>query len=237
MAGAWSGLSELLRGAVDLALPPLCTACGEYTESPTGFCESCIKRIDRYDYPMCLQCEQPIFSGIVCPQCGEEAMVLYAFGNYVDPLKEAVHQFKFRGVTRVAGYFAEEIAARFGAEIGGLAPAVLVPIPLHPSREHARGFNQAEVFAEALGSRLNLAINSEILIRIKKGKPHSRLSDNARARNIRGAFSVIAEEISKDHVILVDDVVTGGHTVREARSELGKAGFHVPAVISIAHGR
>lgn len=232
-----NGVGEFLNGLIDLALPPLCTACGEYAESPTGLCESCIRRIDRYDYPVCLQCEQPIFSGQCCPQCGGDALILFAFGNYVDPLKEAIHQFKFRGVTKVAGYFADEIAARFGVPIGEFGPAALLPIPLHPSREHARGFNQAAVFAEALSSRLHLGVDTELLIRVKKGKPHSRLSDAARARNIHGAFAVIAEPTERETAILVDDVVTGGHTVREARSVLVQAGFRVPAVISIAHGR
>jgi len=237
MDGKSKSVAEFFGGLVDLALPPLCTACGEYTESPTGLCDSCIRRIDRYDYPVCLQCEQPIFSGAKCPQCGGETLILFAFGNYVDPLKEAVHQFKFRGVTRVAGYFADEIAARFGPQIGEFNPAKLVPIPLHPSREHARGFNQATVFAEALASRLSISVDTELLIRVKKGKPHSRLSDAARARNIRGVFAVTSESAAEESLLLVDDVVTGGHTVREARSALVQAGFHVPAVISIAHGR
>lgn len=237
MAGIMSGLTELLRGVVDLAIPPLCAACGEYTEAESGLCESCVGKIDRYDYPVCLQCELPIFSGHQCPQCGPDALVLFAFGNYIDPLKEAVHQFKFRGVTRVAGFFANEIAGKFGSEIGAYSPTSLVPIPLHPSREHARGFNQALVFAHALAGNLDLAVDSETLIRIRKGKPHSRLRDAERARNIRGAFATTAESLDSDVVILVDDVVTGGHTVREARAELVRAGFVVPAVISIAHGR
>jgi ComF family protein len=237
MSGVIDGLAELVRGVVDLAIPPLCTACGEYTDSSTGLCDVCIRRIDRYEYPVCLQCEQPILSGSVCPQCGKGAMVLLAYGNYVDPLKEAVHQFKFRGVTRVAGFFAQEIVTKFAVEIQSLKPATVVPIPLHPSREHARGFNQAEVFARALAARLDLDMEADLLIRIKKGKPHSRLADAARARNIKGAFAATAETPDSDRIILVDDVVTGGHTVREARSELVKAGFDVPAVISIAHGR
>jgi len=237
MDGKSKSVAEFFGGLVDLALPPLCTACGEYTESPTGLCDSCIRRIDRYNYPICLQCEQPMFSGAICLQCGGETLILFAFGNYVDPLKEAVHQFKFRGVTRVAGYFADEITGGFGTEISTFKPATLVPIPLHPSREHARGFNQATVFAEALASRLSISVDTELLIRVKKGKPHSRLSDAARARNIRGVFAVTSESAAEESLLLVDDVVTGGHTVREARSALVQAGFHVPAVISIAHGR
>ena len=109
--------------------------------------------------------------------------------------------------------------------------------PLHPSREHARGFNQAVVFANALGEKLKLDVDTDILTRIKKGKPQSRLSDSARAQNIRGAFAAIADTDDNDTLILVDDVVTGGHTVREARLVLVQAGFNVPAFISIAHGR
>lgn len=237
MNGVTDGLTALVRGIVDLAIPPLCTACGEFADSSSRLCDACVRRFDRYDYPVCLQCEQPIFSGHSCPQCGNGTLVLFAFGNYIDPLKEAVHQFKFHGVTGVAGFFAGEITAKFGSDLQLFGAATLIPIPLHLSREHARGFNQALVFASALAEKLKMDVDTETLIRIKKGKPHSRLSDAARAHNIRGAFATTAETPDSDRVILVDDVVTGGHTVREARAELMKAGFDVPAVISIAHGQ
>lgn len=237
MTSLFGNARGLLDGLVEFAFPPLCAGCGEYCTLERGICDDCAARFDRYENPICLTCEVPIFSGTSCPQCGDESFAVFPFGNYVDPLKEAVIQFKFRGVTKIAGYFASQLVTVFQERIQLLSPSCLVPIPLHPSREHERGYNQAAVFAAELGDRMGLEVRPDILIRIKKAKPQARLHDAERAQNIKGVFEAVAESESHEIVILVDDVVTGGHTVREARSVLMQAGYRVPAVLAIAHGR
>ncbi len=226
----------LVKGLLDFAFPPLCVGCGEYFDQEVPVCPDCVRRIQTYEFPFCLQCKQMINDLPECPDCREAGLILFAFGNYVDPLKQIVIQFKFKGLTQTADFIAHRLVDRFRDPIAMLEADALVPIPLHRSREQSRGYNQAELFANSLSQQLEIPVDLQILVRTKRRKEQARLSDRDRFRNISGVFETIADAEPGESVILVDDVVTGGYTVMEARRELLKAGFEVPAVISMAHG-
>jgi ComF family protein len=161
---------------------------------------------------------------------------LFAFGDYSGTLRETIIQFKFKGVTSPAGFVAGAVCERFGRAILGLGAYKLVPIPLHSGREHSRGYNQARLFADQLANRLGLPVTNDILRRVMRRKPQARLSEVERIRNIRGVFSVADNPPETERIILVDDVVTSGSTVLEAKRVLQDAGYVVPAVIAMAHG-
>lgn len=221
---------------MDFVFPPLCVGCGEYCDRPIPVCHTCLGRIQTYDFPFCLNCNQMIGDLTECPNCGEDGFLLFAYGNYVDPLKELIAHFKFKGVTSPAGLVAQKLVEQFHEQIAPFGAHALVPIPLHRSREHERGYNQAELFAEKLSPLVDIPVDLQLLIRTKKRREQARLSDHERAKNISGVFEVIADAEPGETLILVDDVVTGGYTVTEAKRELEKAGFIVPAAISMAHG-
>jgi ComF family protein len=227
---------NLIRGMLDFVFPPLCAGCGEYCERPSLLCNTCLGKIQTYENPFCLNCRQMIGDLPECPTCAEKSFLLFAYGNYVDPLKEIVAQFKFKGVTGPIPTIGEALCSQFRDQIAMLGVHALVPIPLHTSREHERGYNQAELFAKALASELDIPVDMQIIVRTKKRKEQARLLDHEREINIRGVFEAIADAEAGETVILVDDVVTGGHTVSEAKRILEAAGFSVPAAISIAHG-
>ena len=223
------------HGLVDLAFPPLCAGCGEYCAETAGICTTCQTTFDRFNHPICLTCEQEVETGTRCTRCGEDGFVLFTLGRYVDPLKEAIIHLKFRGVTSTAAYFASEIAKQHQKEIVGLSATSLVPVPLHQSREQERGYNQAALLAKELSAHLGIGMSQDILVRVRNTKPQMKLGLAQREENIKGAFEIIAEADEGESILLVDDVVTGGFTVREAKRTLIAAGFQVVGVISIAH--
>ncbi|MFZ5979474.1 MAG: ComF family protein [Candidatus Zixiibacteriota bacterium] len=229
-----------VKAVLDFMYPPLCLGCGEFNESVSDICERCLDAVERYDRPFCLNCRMEITSGHCCHRCGEESFVLFAWGNYIDPLKAVIHQFKFKGIATPAETFAEALAGQFGERIKAHGADRLVPVPLYPTREYARGYNQSALLAEALGRRLDVDIDSEIIVRREKRRSQSRLNEYQRRKNITGVFSVIKDNSNNDdkppRLILVDDVVTSGATVFEARRVLTEAGYRVPAVIAAAHG-
>jgi ComF family protein len=236
MGNALINIKNAYESFIEFAFPPLCAGCGEFCDTEYLFCKSCQDRIDRYEYPFCLTCHHPVISGVECGNCGPDSFLLFALGNYTDPLKESIVQFKFKGVTRLAGYFAEELSNKFADRIKDIHSDLLIPIPLHPSREHTRGYNQAELLARSLSKVLNINLESDLLMRIHKRKSQARLNDRERADNIKGVFQLQDVEKSTQSIILVDDVVTGGYTASEARKTLISGGYHVPAVIAVAHG-
>lgn len=221
---------------LDFVYPPLCLGCGEFAENSELICERCLDEIDTFSQPICLSCWQSIPSGATCKACGEEGFALFAYGDYTDPLKQIVIQYKFKGMTSVAQVFAPDISNTFGDNVTSLAPDYLVPIPLHSGREYSRGYNQAEILANELSVVLDVPVECDLIYRTKRRTPQSRLSEAARERNIKGVFEVPEESGQGETLILVDDVVTSGSTVKEAKRMLESAGYKVPAVISLAHG-
>lgn len=221
---------------VDFAFPVLCLGCGRQTDSPTQICDHCLSDIDRYTEPFCLNCKRQLFDTPSCPDCGNESWLLFAYGNYIDPLKEIVINFKFRSLTSGADFAIDALCAQFSERIYALEPTYLVPIPLHPLRHLVRGYNQAEILANRIGERLGIQVANDFIERKKRRREQARLVEHERAPNVHGVFIATADADPGERIILVDDVVTSGATVTEARRILSEAGFEVPGCISIAHG-
>ncbi len=102
--------------------------------------------------------------------------------------------------------------------------AAIVPVPLHPRKLRARGFNQAELLAGRIGKELKIPVLA-ILKRTRMTTPQSLLeSDAERMENIRGAFAIDSQSQIPEKVILVDDIRTSGATMNEAARILRSAG-------------
>ncbi len=227
--------NEWVRGFLDLMFPPLCLGCGEYTEDADFVCEICRQKIEDYDLPFCLNCSRQIPEGVRCAFCGDDTLALFAYGNYTPPLKDIIIHFKFKGITGPAAMMAGLLAGRFEEKIRKLDCELLIPIPLYPTRENVRGYNQAELFANGLAERLGLEVATDVISRVRRRKEQARLDFKHRSRNIRGVFELDKPGDGTQSVILVDDVVTSGLTVMEAKRVLERGGYKVVAVLSIAH--
>ena len=154
-------------------------------------------------------------------------------------MKSIIVSFKFGGVTGLAPFLVDGFVEHRAKAMKELGECTLVPIPLHPSREYQRGYNQAALLARQLGRKLGLPVNETILERKLSRRPQAKLKSRYRARNIKGVFSVDAEEVSElkgKKVVLVDDVVTSGATIGEAASVLDESGQTVVAALAMAHG-
>ncbi len=237
MLSSLTDKSPLLKGLLDFVFPPLCLGCGAFNPHHAAVCEGCLQSIDTYDHPICLSCFELIPDAKGCPICRDKYVPLFAYGNYASPLQEIIIRFKFKGITTPAALFAPLLYEQFQKQLQSLKAEMLIPVPLYPSREKHRGYNQAALFAEQLAELLDLPVRKDIIFRVEKRKPQAKLKFERRVENIKGAFTVAEEAENSERVILVDDVVTSGATATEARNELEKAEYKVCAVVAIAHGR
>jgi len=134
-----------------------------------------------------------------------------AAGWYVSGsvLASAVQSLKYRRRRHVADALGAHLAAHYPFP----TDVVLVPVPLHPARLRARGFNQALLLARALGRRCGLPVASRALVRRRATRPQPGLDAAERRRNLRHAFRVRTPgAVAGRRVVLVDDVLTTGAT-------------------------
>jgi ComF family protein len=224
-----------LTGMIDFIFPPICIGCGNYSEDKYSICDGCRKLLDKQENPYCLNCLNDITPvDSICGSCGEDSFPLLAFASYKSPLTEIIKQFKFKGITKPSYYFADSIVGEYNSLFSDYEPYIFVPIPLYSTRENYRGYNQATILSEHLAQLLNIDSNNQILKRIKKRKPQSQLAHKKRKSNIKNVFEVIKNDID-NNIVLVDDVVTTGQTVYEAKKVLNRAGHKVVGVVAIAH--
>ena len=111
-------------------------------------------------------------------------------------------------------------------ETEGKGKPVLVPVPLHRRRQWQRRYNQSNELAKAMGKLAGLQVDPLIVRRVKKTQPQIGLTAKQRARNVAGAFLAeqnILERLKGRRVIIVDDVITTGSTVKALSKALLKA--------------
>ena len=99
-------------------------------------------------------------------------------------------------------------------------PDLIVPIPLHPRRRRQRGYNQSELLARPLAQAVGVAYSATVLQRTRHTPPQVGLGPQARAANVRGAFTAAPDEVRGRAVILIDDVLTTGATMTAAAEAL-----------------
>lgn len=101
---------------------------------------------------------------------------------------------------------------------------LIIPIPLSKKRFKERGYNQVTVVIERLlKSHPELNLKTDLLQRVKHTNPQTSLNKSDRQTNMIGAFEVVTKytsDITDAHIILVDDVVTTGSTLSEAKQAL-----------------
>ena len=142
-----------------------------------------------------------------------------AIGSYEGALRAIVHALKYEGRRSLARPLADLMRER-GAEV--LAGSdCLVPVPLHPARRRARGFNQALDLARHLGRPVRKALR-----RVRATPTQTGLPAAQRHRNVRDAFAMApgTPSLSGATVVLVDDVSTTGATLEACARVLKAAG-------------
>ena len=114
---------------------------------------------------------------------------------------------------------------------------LLVPIPMTTIRKYLRGYNQSEEITKIISNELNLPYAFDLLKRKKQIKRQVEVRTlSARLKNQKGCFILINEEKYKNkNIILIDDVITTGATIEEARNILIKNGFKNIKAITLAH--
>lgn len=220
---------------LDFLYPPRCSRCLRRIQSGV-LCADCASGVELNRTLFCARCGARLPGGIkICHR--DEPCLLGGAVNYDQPAVQAlVRDLKFRGLRDAAQPLGEWLAAYASILPARLREnAVLVPIPLSGRRERSRGFNQSVLIAEVVAGKLGLGLNAELLRRQKHSAPQSDLrSTEERKNNVRGCFSA-GEKARDKSIILIDDVVTSGSTLREAALALRAAG--AKQVLALAAAR
>lgn len=223
-------LSTLSNFLLDLLYPKRCLSCGKFGQY---ICDHCVSMIQLIDTSICPICRKPAIGGRTHPRCQTRYTLdgLISFFKYKGVIREAIKRIKYKpfafDIAKSLVNLAVKDTDQSRTSIIQIIKEkpVLVPIPLHRSRERWRGFNQAEVLGEVLAEEWNLNFVPHLLVRIKKTQPQYGLDSKERKENIQDAFSVNSQfAIGNWKIILIDDIWTTGTTMRACGNLLKRAG-------------
>ena len=225
---------------LEFFLPRFCLFCGAAVgEAPAqAVCPECEAKIEWVQSPLCLCCGR-VFAAReggdrLCGECAAEPPPYdraRAAALYEGPVAEAIKGFKFSGQMAYLPVLQSWLHRPQCLELAAAAD-LLVPVPLHPRRLKARGFNQSWLLAQGFKGA---ALGREVLTRVRHTVPQVGLKPKERRANVRGAFSVSRPEaVRGKNLLLIDDLYTTGSTVKECALALRRAGAAGVAVLTVA---
>lgn len=129
-------------------------------------------------------------------------------------VKDAIHQLKYRNQVNLAEPLGKLLGKSLEVAEVGFKPDCIIPVPLHPGRLKKRGYNQALEISRPLARKMQVPIDTTLLQRTLKTPPQQGLTAAERRSNLRNAF-IVTTTTSARNILLVDDVMTTGETVRE----------------------
>jgi ComF family protein len=129
-------------------------------------------------------------------------------------MQRLLQQVKYKG-NKELGIYLGTVMGKSLLESGRFGEAeALVPLPLFPSKEKARGFNQAGVICEGIATVLNIPVFSKAVARNQYTESQTTKNRVERWQNMEGRFEVMdTKGLEGKHVLLVDDVITTGATL------------------------
>lgn len=239
-------MKRLFQALLELIYPPqpVCVACGETFTSlyPLAFCASCLERIPFVTKPVCSRCDRPLRGGErdPCLECQndtyfyERAMAVAVYDGY---MRELLHSAKYdfrpdlaRGLGTIFAVWAENETRLEGID-------AVIPIPLHPQKLAARGYNQTELMAAPLAAALRRPLYTGVLQRVKPTESQSKLKRRERKENTKNAFAVVnCPAVAGKTILLVDDIRTTGYTLSAAAHALLVAGARGVRALTMAVG-
>jgi len=243
--GRWLGS---LAGAItSVVFPSGCRLCDALLARADRLpvCDGCLVSFAEIPLPVCERCGQPWSneaaeeeSSALCRECRERGFAFTAarsFGIYEGNLARAIVLLKYEQIEPLGAWFAKRLQAiaenageKFGADL-------IVPVPLHRSRQRERGFNQVDLFGQPLAKKLKIPYRPVLLKRERPRPEKHLLHFDERWEAVRGAF-VIREggRVDNFRILLLDDVMTSGATLDACSRALRDAGAKSVVGLTIA---
>lgn len=211
---------SFLYALIDLLYPRLCVVCRKcLTRGEHFLCTSCL-----YDFPFSdlrFSSEQEL---LACfdEDCRPGRLYSLFYYNKYSDYKNLIYAIKYRSKKELGVFLGKMLGKQL---YGKTNVDGIIPVPLHPEREKKRGFNQSYQIALGISEVLQVGVWDKVIARVRNNASQTGLEPEERQRNVENIFELLAPEcVSGKHLLVVDDVITTGATIRSCIRVLAEAG-------------
>lgn len=193
--------------------------CGGYSD---GLCEVCFRSLPRTEQAELRgnSMEQALIGDMYDSVAAQKAMHLvrgaaFLFYEKDHPVQQAIHKMKYADQPMIGYQFGRMAALemQYADFFDGID--IIVPIPLHPIRLRERGYNQSEYISRGISEVTGIPIDTTHVTRERNTPKQALQRGDERKQNVNNAFAVNhPEQFYHKHILVVDDLVTTGETMR-----------------------
>lgn len=207
--------------------------CGRYVGEKAmqgQLCESCVSSLPRTEQAALPEnsTEMALWGEGQSKAAAKRVMHLdraaaFLFYEKEHPIQSAIHKMKYADQPMIGYWLGRQAAleiqyADFFDEI-----EVIVPMPLHPKRLRERGYNQAEYIAKGISDITGIPVDLTHVTRARNTPKQALQRGEERKANVAEAFAVNhPEQMYHKHVLVVDDLITTGETMRSCLKAMKK---------------
>ncbi len=228
----------IFKNLVDYLMPPRCMDCHEITDEEFLLCAHCWKDYVFINEPLCKICGLPFEIQIdsLCLGCLHKKppfSIARSIFKYNEKSKKLIHNFKYHDKTYLSKFFAKMLLSKYKDII--VEADLITCVPMHRLKRIFRMYNQSHLIAKDLSINSNKPFIPDILSKVKYSKSQTFFSRNARKTNLKNTIlCTFPEQVLGKKILLIDDVITTGETIKLCARELKKAGAKEIFILSIA---
>lgn len=232
MPGIQNIASNAWKIFLHILFPRTCFSCGidlPWNHTPP-LCLDCLNKVQRPGPLICQRCGTVLpGGGAHCARCrgskGKQfkCSVIRSACLFGPQTQGLIHAFKYQGYSFLAEYLGAYMAKEFARYPELQTVDAVVPVPLHPKKQRARGYNQSLLLAQHFCKQTGIALRPDWVKRHKDTLPQAQLNRQERLENMSGAFVALPLTKGK-RVLLIDDVATTGATLEGCAVALKQAG-------------
>lgn len=212
-------MASIFYYLTELLFPRLCVVCGDrLIEQEQWICLHCLHHIPRTNFHLepDNRVEQ-LFYGRVKIEYATSFFYFSKGSKY----QTLLHNLKYKGMKELGAEIGKHFAIDLMQSANFTSVDIICPVPLHPSKEKKRGYNQSWWIASGIAQQMQKELSDNNLKRVTATETQTRKGRFERWQNVDGIFELTnPEAFSGKHILLVDDVVTTGSTLEACAHEI-----------------
>ncbi|HTH58475.1 MAG TPA: ComF family protein [Cyclobacteriaceae bacterium] len=229
-----SSSTNALSDFVSLFFPEYCLGCsGGLVKGEEILCTICLTNLPRTDH---LDIDENPLKEKFIGRIPLKAAWAFLRFRKTGIVQHLLHELKYNSHPEVG----VRLGKLFGSEMKRKDPEfdLIVPLPLHASRQRSRGYNQSAKIAEGLSDSLEVPYSEMVCSRRTNTKSQTTKSRAERWQNVEEAFLINNHEaICDKRILLVDDVITTGATIEACGRQLLRSGCRELSIACIAEAQ